>query len=287
MNEITSLIAKATGVELTIPDAVDKLEVEMLKLEQAQCPVYHHFSPGLYIREVNLPAGIIAVGHRQRKEHLNIFLKGRVSIVNDDGEVTEMQAPMLFTGKPGRKCGYIHEDTVWLNIYPTEERDVEILEKTFLDKSQNWQDAQTEQLARVIDRDDYKKVLAEYGYTEERVRAESENLEDQIPFPNGSYPVGIFDSGIQGRGLFATANIKAGDIIAPTRIKDKRTPAGRYTNHALNPNATMEMFGDTVYLVALKDITGCCGGVTGEEITVNYRDVLKFKFSEGESSCQE
>lgn len=282
MNAVNEIIKRFTDMSV----AVDTLEVEMLKQEQEQCPVYHHFSPGLYIREVNLPAGIVAIGHRQRKKHLNIFLKGKVSIINDDGSVSDIEAPMLFTGKPGRKCGYIHEDTVWLNIYPTDERDIETLEATFLDKSQNWQDAQVEKAVRIGDREDYKKVLEEYGFTEDVVRSQSENFNDQIPFPNGSYPVGVFDSSIEGKGLFATANIKAGDIIAPARILDKRTPAGRYTNHALEPNATMESFGDTINLIALKDIHGCRGGIVGDEITVNYRDVLKFKFK-GDTPCQE
>ena len=60
---------------------VADLEKEMLGMPQADCPVAHHFGPGIYIREVTLPAGIFAVGHTQRYEHLNIMLTGKVAII--------------------------------------------------------------------------------------------------------------------------------------------------------------------------------------------------------------
>ena len=284
---IAALVRQIGGIEMPVVGAAyDALEVELLKYEQEGCPVYHHFSPGLYIREVKLPAGTVALGHRQKTEHLNIFLEGRITIVSEDGSVSEIKAPMLFTGKPGRKCGYVHEDVVWLNIYPTNETDIEILEATYLDKSDSWKHESLKVEARVKDRDDYEKVLSEWGYTEKTVRAQTENPHDQIPFPPGSYPIGIFPSAIEGRGVFATANIKAGDLIAPSRIGVYRTPAGRYTNHSQAPNAMMEKIGDTMFLVATSDISGCHGGMVGEEITVNYRDVLTLKFSEV-SSCRQ
>ena len=34
---------------------VEKLEAAFLEQEQADCPVQHHFGPGVYIREVVLP----------------------------------------------------------------------------------------------------------------------------------------------------------------------------------------------------------------------------------------
>jgi len=266
---------KRFDTSLTVPQAVDALEVEMLKGEQVECPVYHHFSPGLYVREVNLPAGCVAIGHRQKTEHLNIFLKGKVSIVNDDGTTSLLEAPLLFTGQPGRKCGYVHEDVVWLNVYPTTETDIEALESMFLDKSANWKDSQIKAAERISDREDFKRIIKELGFTEETVRAQSEDETDQIPFPSGSYRVAVCASQIEGRGLFATANIKAGEYIAPARIAGKRTPAGRYTNHAKTPNAKMEREGGGMCLVAIHDIQGMRGGLIGDEITVHYGDVYK------------
>lgn len=272
---MSDIVSQIFDITKTIPN----IEKRLLDFEQQPCPVFHHFSPGVYVREVNLPAGILAIGHYQKREHLNIFLKGRVTMLNDDGSVSELKAPMIFTGKPGRKMGYVHEDIVWLNVYPTEETDIKKLEETYIDKSEISLEhiEKNKGLPRLIDQEDYKRVLAEFGYDEATARAQSENEDDQVPFPDGSYAVGVFPSVIEGRGLFATAPFKDGDIIAPARIYGKRTPAGRYTNHSKRPNAKMVFFGDDIYLVARKDIRGCRGGLLGDEITVDYRNTLNIQ----------
>jgi hypothetical protein len=271
---------------VALPERINALEKEMLKQEQVECPVIHRFSPGVYVREVSIPAGTLAIGHRQKTEHLNVFLKGKVTMLNEDGSTTELTAPMIFTGKPGRKCGYITEDVVWLNVYPTEETDIEKLESIYLDKTLTFEESDKIRLLTCnhADREDYRQVLVEFGFTEEIARRQSENELDQIPFPHGGYKVGVFNSPIEGKGLFATASIAEGEVIAPARIDGMRTPAGRFTNHAKEPNAEMVRIGENIYLKATKDIAGCKGGHLGEEITINYRQALRLN---GEMKCLE
>jgi len=275
-------VATISNLEL----AVQAFEEKLLEVEQSECPVIHRFSPGLYIREVKIPAGAFAIGHRQRYEHLNIFLKGRMRIVNEDGEAVEMVAPMIFTGTPGRKAGLALEDVIWLNIYPTTETDVETLESTYLDKSESWkgfnQRKEDSTPERTEDIKDYNRMLMELGVTDTQVRAESENETDQISMPPGGYKIAVSKSHIEGKGVFATAQIEAGEVIGPARIGDNRTPVGRYTNHSINPNAEMREFGDDIYLVAIKEIYGCRGGFLGDEITTDYRITRKLI---GEKKC--
>lgn len=125
--------------ELSSPDNLELIEGGLLSLPQVECPVVHHFGPGIYIREVTIPAGTLAIGHAQKFHHLNILLKGSVAMIID-GAVKVVKAPLIFTGSPGRKLGYALEDTVWQNIYATEETDIEKLEDWIVDKSQTWQD---------------------------------------------------------------------------------------------------------------------------------------------------
>ena len=260
---------------------IPALEKIMLGHDQVDCPVIHRFSPGIYIREVSLPAGAIAIGHYQKTRHLNVFLQGMVTMFNDDGSRTDLEAPMMFTGEPGRKVGYIHENVVWLNIYPTDETDIETLESMYLDKSEAFLEHLPE-IDRTRDRDDYQQVIKETGFTDEIVKEQTENPDDQIPIPEGSYKFLIGDSDIHGKGVFATALINKGESIGPARIKDKRTPLGRFTNHAKTPNAKMIVNGSDIILVASRDIDGCKGGLNGEEITTDYRDNI----TTGESLCQ-
>lgn len=259
---------------------IQKLEAAFLDLPQADCPITHRFAPGIYIREVRMPAGSYVIGHHHTTDHLNIMLSGHLTILNEDGTKTDLKAPQTFIAPSGRKIAYIHEDVIWQNVFATDERDVETLESMFLDKSEAWLEAHKfNQMLLSFDHSedvaDFYAAIESFGFDAETVRAISENEDDQVDFPHGEYKISVGDSKIEGRGLFATGNIPQFEVIAPALIDGKRTPAGRYTNHAKNPNAIMfRMENGDIYLVALRYIAGCKGGNLGEEITVDYRQAL-------------
>lgn len=276
--------------EIFSPSNVDNLESEMLHHDQVECNVIHRFGPGVYIREVHMPKDTIAIGHHQNFEHMNVFLKGKVIMGGEDGPVT-MEAPMIFTGKPGRKIGYIVEDVVWLNIYSTNEQNIEKLEETFLTKSFSFLEHKESvlKLENTINNKDYSDLISEMGFTDDQVMEQVQNTSDMIDLPFGDYKFKIGDSNIHGKGMFATSLIKENEVIGPARINDMRTVLGRYVNHSKNPNAKMVSFdGKNIVVLALKDINGCYGGHDGEEITVNYRDSVKLNLElHGGIKCQE
>lgn len=262
---------------------IENIEKEMLKQDQVECPVIHRFGPGTYIREVHIPAGALAVGHHQNFEHTNIMLQGRVTILNEDGSTAEFKAPMIFTGRPGRKIGFIHEDMVWLNVYPNleNEQNISNLENKYLTKSDNFILSEEHRNAlllsnKSVDEKDFYLALKELGVTKEQVSAQSENTEDMIDLPFGGFKIKIANSPIQGQGVFATADLFTGEIIGPARIGGKRTIMGRFTNHSVDCNAKFipARNGD-INLMATKKIFGCRGGFDGDEITVDYREAFK------------
>lgn len=263
-------------------DLTDQVEAKLLELPQVDCPVLHHFGPGVYIREVRMPAGSLILGHRHRNAHTNILVQGRLKFLNEGGEVVELVAPAVLTSNPGRKLAYIIEDTVWQNVYATEEKDVEKLEAALLDKSDAWLEHQDrvfrlEESLRVEDREDFQKVISAFGMDEEFVSSISRSEDDQIPFPAGTAPkVALHPSPIHGTGIFSSFPIASFEVIGPARLAGKRTPLGRYTNHSANPNAffVKNDSGD-IYAMASRDIRGCQGGDNGEEITVDYYQALK------------
>jgi len=257
---------------------VEEAEKAMLQLPQVDCPLVHHFGPNLCIREVFMPKGTMAVGHKQKFKHMNVLLKGKVMMLNEDNSTKILEAPFIFEGEPGRKIGYVLEDMVWQNIYATDLKDSNEVEEFFVEKSENWQNDHNvklsiEKVAKEADRNDYQKLLKECGISHEIAKEQSENEEDQISvFSN---IVRVADSAIEGKGLFLTSPIKEGDVICQARIQGKRTQAGRFTNHSVFPNAKMVLLpnGD-IDLVAIRDIDGCKGGSLGEEITIDYRQAL-------------
>jgi len=260
--------------------SVDDVERKMLAMPQADCPVVHRFGPGLYVRELTLPAGTLAIGHAQKFEHLNIVIAGKVAMIDGD-RVKIVHGPCVFTGQPGRKIGYVIETCVWQNVYATGETDIDKLEAMYLDKSDAWQEAQeavtdAQLISRQNDRDDFAATIAAAGFDAGTVRAQSENEADQVDMPQEfSGVVTVRPSPIDGMGLFASWPISAGDVICPARMDGMRTQAGRYTNHAKTPNAKFVMREcGNIDLVAISDIGGCKGGDRGEEITVHYGRAL-------------
>lgn len=117
---------------------VEKAEAALIDLPQVECPVTHHFAPGVYCRQIVMPAGSIVIGHEHMTEHLNFVLKGR-AVVMVDGVRHDVQAPFVITSKPGtRKVALVLEDLVWVTVHPTTETDVEKLEATLIRKSQTF-----------------------------------------------------------------------------------------------------------------------------------------------------
>jgi len=261
------------------PLTAEFLTPVLMDMPQASCPVYHRFGPGIYIRELHMAAGTVAVGHIQKQDHVNILLKGKVMMINEDESTHIVEAPLFFIGKAGsRKIGMVLEDMVWQNIYATEETNIDKLEELFLDKSQlaphvNLLVSKEEEQLQTI-RNDYSKLLFEIGMSEEQVQAQV-NIDDLVDFDTPNQ-LRVTYSTIDGVGLFTTIPVEANTYICKARIEGRRTPAGRYTNHSPTPNCKMVLLenGDMA-LVSITSIDGCLGGGVGTELTVNYRDVLK------------
>jgi hypothetical protein len=187
----------------------------------------------------------------------------------------------MFVAKAGSKVGYTLEDTVWQNIYVTSSTDVEYLESILFVAPKILVDHQENKLfaeypLREEDRRDFLLAAKESGWSLEDIEKVAEYRGDCIPFPDGSYSICSGDSAIHGRGMFATAVIEEFSTIAPMRLGGKRTPAGYLVNHSKTPNAVAQVSstGD-MFLVASRDISGMEGGDLGEEITLDYRQVMK------------
>lgn len=91
-------------------------------------PLKHSFADGCYIREIFMPAGQIIVSKIHKKLHPYFILKGKVSILTDNG-VQHLEAPYSGMTKPGTKrVLYIHEDTVFVTVSVTDKTDIKEIE---------------------------------------------------------------------------------------------------------------------------------------------------------------
>ena len=107
-------------------ERIQRLQHEAAKLPQVHCPVRHLFSPGIYMREMTIPAGTVIVGAAHKHEHFCIVSKGRILVSSEDGD-RELTAGTTFLSKPGaQRSGYALEDTVWTTIHhnPSDSQDL-------------------------------------------------------------------------------------------------------------------------------------------------------------------
>lgn len=94
-------------------------------------PLRHIFTPGIYTREITLPAGVVLVGKIHRERHVNFISRGRVQVYTEQGGLEELIGPLTMVSEPGTKrVVHVIEETVWTTIHhnPTDETDLDKLE---------------------------------------------------------------------------------------------------------------------------------------------------------------
>lgn len=136
-------LSASTQNQMIEPIDFDAVEAMMLEQEQLECPVQHYFGPGIYIREVFLPAGTYVMGHAHKKPTMNILLKGKMAVMVN-GEARVIEGPYIFNSEPGRKLAYVMVDCVFQNLHATDETDLDKIEEIFIDKSDAWKNKQVE-----------------------------------------------------------------------------------------------------------------------------------------------
>ncbi len=98
-------------------------------------PLNHYFAPGMYAREMFLPADHTIIGKIHKHAHLNIIAYGRVKVATEEG-VVEMTGPCTFTSPAGvKRAVSVIEDTLWTTIHLTESTDLEQIEDQVIAKS--------------------------------------------------------------------------------------------------------------------------------------------------------
>jgi hypothetical protein len=118
-------------------DKLERLEAAIGAMPQLDIPVRHFFGPGVYAREVTIPAGTACTGKIHKYAHLNIISKGDISVLTEQG-VRRIRAPFTMLSPAGTKrAGFAHEETVWTTIHPTDETDLEKIEAHFIAKDRD------------------------------------------------------------------------------------------------------------------------------------------------------
>lgn len=122
-------------------ERVDELEIFMAENYQIiDCPLVHRFTPGMYIREIFMPAGSLITSKIHKTEHPFTISKGKVAVSIDGKDWEEFEAPYTGITKPGtRRILYILEDCIWTTYHVNADNceDLEKLEDKLIEKREN------------------------------------------------------------------------------------------------------------------------------------------------------
>lgn len=115
-----------------LQEAMEKLPCALDKF-----PLTHHFAPGVYAREMFLPAGHTIIGKIHKHAHINIISKGKVVVYTEEGPQV-LEGPHTFTSLAGTKRAvHVLEDTIWMTIHITNKTDLAEIEEEIIAKDYN------------------------------------------------------------------------------------------------------------------------------------------------------
>lgn len=104
----------------------NQLEHAMMAAPQPDCPLTHEFIPGLYIRRIVMPKGVILTTRIHQTVHPYFINKGAVWVwTRNDGWDLYIRGHNGITVPGTRRLLYMQEETVWTTYHPNpgEERD--------------------------------------------------------------------------------------------------------------------------------------------------------------------
>lgn len=115
---------------LEIRGKIESLEQAVLALPGGHTKIKttHRFAKGLYCREVFIPKGCLVIGKIHRHECVSLMSMGDKTVLTEDG-VRRLKAPFTGISRPGiKRIGFAHEDSIWITVHATDERDLQKLD---------------------------------------------------------------------------------------------------------------------------------------------------------------
>jgi hypothetical protein len=120
-------------------NAIVALQSEILQSPHSvgpeSCPVKHQFAPGVYIREITMPEGMVVIGKIHKHAHANVLSAGVCAVFTEHDGLEILEAPRTWVSKPGTKRAVlVLESAVWTTIHRTDLTDIDAIEDEIIQK---------------------------------------------------------------------------------------------------------------------------------------------------------
>lgn len=94
----------------------------------------HRFVPGMYARELTMPAGSVWISKIHKTEHFCVALSGLADVWTEESGVVRIEGPRVMVTKPGtRRVLFILEEATWVTFHPINETDVDVIESQIIE----------------------------------------------------------------------------------------------------------------------------------------------------------
>lgn len=116
---------------LTFKEKMAYLGFKFAEISQGRdCPVQHFFEPGVYIREMFIPAETLFIGRPHTFGHRCELVSGRILLITEQAK-THLEAPAELWSTPGYiMCLYAKTEVIGRTYHPNpdERRDTDVME---------------------------------------------------------------------------------------------------------------------------------------------------------------
>jgi hypothetical protein len=127
--------APSSILHLPSSQRIDALQAAIERMQQAELPLTHRFTPGMYIRTIFMPAGALVISKIHRTQHPFVVTKGRCLVWDPmAGGAATIRAGHIGITMPGtRRVIYIFEDTEWTTFHATDKTTPEAVEADIIE----------------------------------------------------------------------------------------------------------------------------------------------------------
>lgn len=104
-------------VELPTREKIQRLQEAMLPMQSKQPDPRHFFAPGMYLRELVVPAGMLMVGKIHKHEHFLLVLKGKAEVISEFGRMVVEAGHISISPAGVKRVVLALEDTQFVTVH--------------------------------------------------------------------------------------------------------------------------------------------------------------------------
>lgn len=111
-------------------EQIVRLQEAMLPQQCEQPEPTHFFAPGMYLRELTVPAGMLLVGKTHRHTHFLVVTKGRAEVISEFGRAVVEPGHISVSQAGVKRVVLALEDTQFITVHlnPSDTQDLAIVE---------------------------------------------------------------------------------------------------------------------------------------------------------------